>query len=171
MRSYSDPSSISLLVLDVDGVLTDGSINIDDDGRETKRFNVRDGYGMKLWMRHGFHLAIITGRSGMALTHRLSSLGVPDEMVIQGSRDKSADLDTIVARAGATLEETACMGDDWPDLAMMHRVGYPMCPADAEPEVLRECAYVSARSGGQACVREAIAHLLSDYDAYAPDMP
>jgi 3-deoxy-D-manno-octulosonate 8-phosphate phosphatase (KDO 8-P phosphatase) len=168
---YADPSSIRLLVLDVDGVLTDGSINIDDDGRETKRFHVRDGYAMKLWMRQGYHLAVITGRSGTALQHRLNSLGVPEEMVIQGSRDKSADLDTIMERAGVPIERTACMGDDWPDLAMMNRVGYPMCPADAEPEVIRACAFIAARPGGHACVREAIAHLLDARDAYDPDVP
>lgn len=167
-RTFSDPASIELLVLDVDGVMTDGSINIDDDGRETKRFHVRDGYAMKLWMRQGHHLAIITGRSGMALKHRLDSLGVPEGMVIQGSKDKSADLDLIMQRCGVSEEHAACMGDDWPDLPMMRRVGYPMCPADAEPEVRSRCAYTAMRAGGHACVREAIAHLLGARDAYAP---
>ena len=167
-RIFSDPASIELLVLDVDGVLTDGSINIDDDGRETKRFHVRDGYAMKLWMRQGLHLAIITGRSGMALKHRLDSLGVPEDMVIQGSKDKSADLDLIMQRCGVSEERAACMGDDWPDLPMMRRVGHPMCPADAEPEVQSQCAYVAKRVGGHACVREAIAYLLSSRNAYTP---
>lgn len=167
-RIFSDPASIELLVLDVDGVLTDGSINIDDDGRETKRFHVRDGYAMKLWMRQGLHLAIITGRSGMALTHRLSSLGVPEDMVIQGSKDKAADLELIMQLCGVSEEHAACMGDDWPDLPMMRRVGYPMCPADAESEVQTQCAYIANRSGGHACVREAIAHLLSAREAYTP---
>ena len=168
-RIFSDPASIELLVLDVDGVMTDGSINIDDDGRETKRFHVRDGYAMKLWMQHGFHLAIITGRSGMALKHRLDSLGVPEDMVIQGSKDKSADLGLIMQRCGVSEEQVACMGDDWPDLPMMRRVGYPMCPADAEPEVRAQCAFAGVRPGGHAAVREAVAHLLDARDAYHPD--
>jgi 3-deoxy-D-manno-octulosonate 8-phosphate phosphatase (KDO 8-P phosphatase) len=168
IRDFSDPSTIELLVLDVDGVLTDGSINIDDDGRETKRFHVRDGYAMKLWMKQGYRLAIITGRSGEALRHRLDSLGVPEEMVIQGSRDKSADLDTILERCAATIDRTACMGDDWPDLPIIERVGYPMCPGDAEPEVRAKCAFITQRDGGHAAVREAIAHLLSVRDRYHP---
>lgn len=168
VRAFSDPSEVTLLVLDVDGVLTDGSINIDDDGRETKRFHVRDGYAMKLWMKQGFRLAIITGRSGSALQHRMCSLGVPDEMVIQGSRDKSADLDTIMQRCGVSIEHTACMGDDWPDLPILTRVGYPMCPHDAEPEVRAQCAFSTQRKGGHAAVREAIAHLLSARNEYHP---
>jgi 3-deoxy-D-manno-octulosonate 8-phosphate phosphatase (KDO 8-P phosphatase) len=167
-RIFADPASIELIVLDVDGVLTDGSINIDDDGRETKRFHVRDGFGMKLWMNMGFHLAIITGRSGLALTHRLKSLGVPDNMIIQGSKDKGADLQTLLERCDAVPEVTACMGDDWPDLKMMARAGYPMCPADAEFEVRSNSAFVCSRKGGDAAVREAIAHLLSARDAYEP---
>ena len=167
-RIFADPASVELIVLDVDGVLTDGSINIDDDGRETKRFHVRDGYAMKLWMKQGHHLAIITGRSGMALKHRLDSLGVPEDMVIQGSRDKSADLDLIMQRCGVSEEHAACMGDDWPDLPMIRRVGYPMCPADAEPEVQSNCAFIASRPGGHACVREAVAHLLTARGAYQP---
>ena len=167
-RVFADPASIELIVLDVDGVLTDGSINIDDDGRETKRFHVRDGYGMKLWMNMGFHLAIITGRSGSALTHRLKSLGVPYDMIIQGSKDKGKDLQTILERCDAVPEVTACMGDDWPDLKMMARVGYPMCPADAEFEVRSSAAFVCSKTGGNAAVREAIAHLLGARDIYHP---
>lgn len=168
MSTHADPASIRLLILDVDGVLTDGSINIDDDGRETRRFHVRDGYAMKLWMRQGYHLSIITGRSGMALTHRLNVLGVPEDMVIQSSKDKSADLDIILQRSDVPIEHAACMGDDWPDLPMMRRIGYPMCPADAEPEVRAQCAYIADKPGGHACVREAIAHLLTARGSYAP---
>lgn len=167
-RIFSDPASIGLLVLDVDGVLTDGSINIDDDGRETKRFHVRDGYAMKLWMNSGHPLAIITGRSGEALRHRLRSLGVPDELVVQGSRDKSQALDQILDITGIEESRAAHMGDDWPDLPILERVGYPMCPADAEPEVRRVCAYASSRTGGHAAVREAIAHLLGARGQYHP---
>lgn len=166
--STPDPAAVRLLVLDVDGVLTDGSINIDDDGRETKRFHVRDGFAMKLWVRQGLHLAVITGRSGAALRHRLGSLGVPEEMVIQGSRDKAADLATIMERCGVDAAQAACMGDDWPDLPMMRIVGYPMCPADAEPEVIGACVHTTHRAGGHGCVREAVAHLLGARGAYAP---
>lgn len=167
-RVFSDPAGVTLLVLDVDGVLTDGSINIDDDGRETKRFHVRDGYAMKLWMRKGYHLAIITGRSGDALQHRLRSLGVADEMVIQDSRDKGADLVRIMDRVGCDQSRVAYMGDDWPDLPAIERAGFPMCPSDAEGEVIARCAEVTSRAGGHAAVREAIAHLLLAKGEYTP---
>lgn len=167
-RVFSEPSAITLLVLDVDGVLTDGSINIDDHGHETKRFHVRDGYAMKLWMRKGYGLAIITGRSGSALAHRLGSLGVPENMIIQGSKDKSEALDIIMQRAGCDEAHAAFMGDDWPDLPAIERVGFPMCPADAEAEVIERCALITSRSGGQAAVREAIAHLLRSKGEYTP---
>ncbi len=167
-RTFSDPKEIELLVLDVDGVLTDGSINIDDDGREIKRFYVRDGYAMKHWMGLGYQIAIITGRSGEALNHRLRSLGVHEEMVVQGSRGKGADLDEIVQRTGIAIERVSCVGDDWPDLPMIERVGYPMCPADAEPEVRQRCAYITHRPGGQGSVREAIAHLLIAKNQHQP---
>ncbi len=167
-RTFSDPASIELLVLDVDGVMTDGSINIDDDGRETKRFHVRDGFAMKLWLTKGYRLAIITGRSGEALKHRLRSLGLPDEMVIQGSRDKSAALDVILERTGIDVARAAHMGDDWPDLPAIERVGFPICPANAEPEVIERCALVTKRDGGQGAVREAIAQLLIAKGEYAP---
>lgn len=168
-RVFSDPSSVKLLVLDVDGVMTDGSINIDDHGHETKRFHVRDGYAMKLWMSKGYKLAIITGRSGSALQHRLESLGVPEKMIIQGSRDKSTALDTILEEAGCDVLHVAYMGDDWPDLPAIDRVGFPMCPADAEAEVIERCALITKRPGGQAAVREAIAHLLRSKREYFPD--
>lgn len=167
-RVFSDPASVTLLVLDVDGVMTDGSINIDDHGHETKRFHVRDGYAMKLWMKLGYDLAVITGRSGSALRHRLESLGVPEHMIIQGSRDKSSALDTILVHAGCDEALTAYMGDDWPDLPAIERAGYPMCPADAETEVVSRCALITKAPGGHAAVREAIAHLLSAKGEYHP---
>ncbi len=167
-RVFSDPSAVTLLVLDVDGVMTDGSINIDDHGHETKRFHVRDGYAMKLWMRKGYQLAIITGRSGSALQHRLESLGVPESMIIQGSMNKSEALDVILREAGCDESRVAYMGDDWPDLPAIERAGFPMCPADAEAEVSARCALITTRNGGHAAVREAIAFLLGAKGEYAP---
>ncbi|MEX0876095.1 MAG: HAD hydrolase family protein [Phycisphaerales bacterium] len=167
-RQFSDPASIELFVFDVDGVLTDGSINIDDDGRETKRFHVRDGYGFKLWRLAGFKAAIITGRTGAALLHRLETLKVPDEMIIQGSKDKSAALDEIIARSGVDESRIAYMGDDWLDIPPMLRVGLPIAPADAEAEVRAVCAMVTARAGGHGAAREAIAHVLGAKGLYTP---
>ncbi len=164
----SDPASIELIIFDVDGVLTDGTININDDGSETKKFNVRDGFGMRLWLDAGFKIAIITGRSGEALKHRLASLKIDPELVIQGSRDKSEALDVIVEKTSIDPSKIAYLADDWPDLVAMHRVGLPMAVHDAEPEVIEAAAFVTARKGGRGAARDAIAHLLKAKGMYQP---
>ena len=149
---------VELLILDVDGVLTDGSIYLDDLGHETKRFNVRDGFGIKLWQKLGFTVAIVTGRAGRAVLHRVAELGI--QQVIQGAKDKSASLDELAKRNGLALEKIACLGDDWPELSMMKRVGYPMGVADADPRVREAAAFVTKAVGGHGAAREAIEHLI-----------
>ncbi len=165
--STVDLASIELIIFDVDGVLTDGTININDDGSETKKFNVRDGFGIRMWLNAGFKIAIITGRSGEALKHRIASLKIDPQLVIQGSKDKSASLDLILSRAGVEASKAAFLGDDWPDLPAMRRVGYPMAVADAEREIIEIAGYVTARPGGRGAARDAIAHLLKAKGVYS----
>ena len=160
--------NIQLFAFDVDGVLTDGSINIHDDGSETKRFNVRDGYAFRLWLDADLPIAIITGRSGKALTHRLNALGVDEQLVIQGAKDKSHALDQLIERTGIDASQIAYMGDDWPDLPAIERVGFSVCPSDAEPEVQAACHLVTSKAGGHGAAREAIAHVLRAKGLYAP---
>lgn len=155
----TNAADITLLVLDVDGVLTDGSIHLDDEGRETKRFCVRDGFGLSLWRRMGFGVAFLTGRSGKALLHRAGELGI--EHVIQGAADKGSGLDQLISRCGIGPERMAYLGDDWPDLAVMRRVAYPMAVANAEERVRAAAAFVTSRPGGDGAAREAVEHLLS----------
>lgn len=155
---HADPARIRLLVLDVDGVLTDGSINYDDHGLETKRFHVRDGFGIRLWQEAGQRVAILTGRTGSALLHRLADHQI--DLVVQGSKDKGAGIGDLAARAGVEPGEMAYLGDDWPDLGAMRAVGYPMAVADAEPAVLGAAAWVTPRGGGRGAVRDAVEHLL-----------
>jgi 3-deoxy-D-manno-octulosonate 8-phosphate phosphatase (KDO 8-P phosphatase) len=155
----SSPADITLLALDVDGVLTDGSILIDDDRRETKRFHVRDGVGISAWRKLGFEVAILTGRSGRAVAHRAEELGITH--VLQGLTDKSAGLDTLVSRCAVPREQIAYVGDDWPDLAVMRRAGYAIAVADADPRVRAAAAWTTTIPGGHGAVREAIEHLLS----------
>lgn len=152
------PADVKLLALDVDGVLTDGSILIDDAGREIKRFNIRDGLGMRVWVKMGFHLAVITGRSGGAIQHRMAELGVGE--LIHGCADKRAALERLAARYGLTPAAVAFLGDDWPDLGVMSVVGYPMAVADADERVRAAAAFVTSRPGGRGAVREAVEHLL-----------
>ncbi len=153
-----DLAQIELLCLDVDGVLTDGSIMLDDHGNETKRFNVRDGLGLRLWMKLGFYTAIITGRSGLAVTHRASELGITH--VYQGVKDKGATLEELVRELGLRPEETAVLADDLPDLPMMRVAGYAMAVGDSVSEVRSAAAFVTVRPGGKGAVREVVEHLL-----------
>ncbi len=167
-KKYSDPEQIELIIFDVDGVLTDATININDDGSETKKFNVRDGFGMRLWLTHGFQIAIITGRSGEALKHRLATLKVDPELIIQGSRNKSEALDVIIEKTGVDPSKIAYLADDWPDLVALSRIGFPMAVHDAEPEILEAAAFITARKGGRGAARDAIAHLLKAKGLYEP---
>jgi len=154
-----DPSlAIQLLAFDVDCVLTDGSIYIDDLGHETKRFNVRDGLAIRVWQRLGFAAAIITGRTGRAVQHRAAELGVAD--LVQGVENKAAAMDDLLDRLKLSPAQAAYMGDDWPDLGVMRRVGYAIAPADADPRVLAAAALVTKRGGGRGAVREAVEHLI-----------
>lgn len=151
-------ANVQLLCLDVDGVMTDGSIALDDHGVETKRFHVRDGTGIRIWLKLGLKLALITGRRGTVVQHRARELGI--EHVIQGSTNKAADLRELSRTLNLTPQQVAMLGDDLPDLSLMKMVGYPMAVADATPEIREAARFVTQRPGGHAAVREAIEHLL-----------
>lgn len=149
---------IKLLCLDVDGVLTDGGIAIDDAGHETKRFHVRDGAAMRMWSRLGLEIAVITGRNGMALRHRLRELGV--RHVVAGSKEKGSSFDGLLAELGVVPAQVAMIGDDLPDLPILRRCGLPIAVRDASQEVLDLARFVTARPGGSGAVREAVEHIL-----------
>lgn len=150
---------IGLLIMDVDGVLTDGGITLDQAGLETKRFCVRDGFGLRLWERAGLRTAIVTGRECGAVAARARDLRVGH--VIQGRADKRGAVEEVCAALGVPASRAAFLGDDWPDLPAMRAVGYPMAVADAEPAVIAAARFVTARPGGQGAVRDAVEHLLS----------
>lgn len=152
------PRDVRLLVLDVDGVMTDGSIVYDDAGRELKSFSVRDGFAIRLWREAGFAAAIITTRGGEAVRRRAAELKIVH--VYEGAHDKAEAVGRLAAESGVPLVEMACLGDDWPDLAMMRLVGYPMAVSDAEPLVRERARHVTARPGGRGAVRDAVEHLL-----------
>ena len=158
-RGVASARDITLLCLDVDGVLTDGGIILDGHGVESKRFHVRDGTGLRVWMKLGYEVALITGRRGSALQHRARELDI--RHLVQGSLDKAADLDGIRKTLGITAEATAVIADDLPDLPMMRRAGYPIAVADAVDEVQAAAAFITRLPGGHGAVREAIEHLLT----------
>ncbi len=154
------PPRVKLLLLDVDGILTDGSIHLDAQGNESKRFHVRDGLGIKAAMRSGLLVGLLTARRSEATTARARELGI--DLVIQGSSDKHNALDDICRRERVALSEIAYMGDDLADLAVMRAVGYPMTVADAVDEIRQVARYITTRPGGHGAVREAIEHLLRE---------
>jgi 3-deoxy-D-manno-octulosonate 8-phosphate phosphatase (KDO 8-P phosphatase) len=151
-------ASIRLLCLDVDGVLTDGTVHLDDLGHETKRFNVKDGLGLSLWKRLGGEVAVITGRSGLAVRHRLEELGV--RHLYSGSKNKFDDIRAAANACGVPLSAVAFVGDDLPDLPAMRACGYPVAVHDAAAEVRAVASFVTTASGGHGAVREVVEHLL-----------
>lgn len=149
---------IRLLCLDVDGVLTDGSIFLDDEGVETKRFFVRDGTGLRAWQRAGGTVAIITGRGGKAVQRRADELGI--DIVRTGVGRKGPVFESILTELGIEAAEAAMVGDDLPDLPILERCGYPVAVQDAIPEVRNAARLVTERPGGHGAVREVVEHLL-----------
>ena len=149
---------IRLLVADVDGVLTDGRIAYDDDGRETKRFSAADGTAIKMWLAMGRPFGVITSRRSEIVDRRMAELGV--SMVHQGADDKGAAVETMMARAEMDTAQTCYLGDDLADLAAMKRVGLPVAVANAAAEVKRVARWITRRQGGQGAVRETVEWLL-----------
>jgi len=151
-------AAIELLLLDVDGVLTDGSVIYTDDGTELKRFHVRDGSGLKLWHAAGKRSAIISGRKSAAVERRAKELGI--HVVLQGRDDKLAAFTEVLASFELQPEQVCAIGDDLPDLPVLLRCGIAMTVADACPEVRSESHFITTASGGQGAVREAVEQLL-----------
>jgi 3-deoxy-D-manno-octulosonate 8-phosphate phosphatase (KDO 8-P phosphatase) len=149
---------VRLFLLDVDGVLTDGGIIYDADGREIKRFHVRDGHGIVMMRRSGIEVGIITGRTSPVVPVRARELGIA--LVRQGAADKVAAWREILAKSRFLPEETAYVGDDIVDVPLLREVGFAAAVADAEEYVLSAADYVASRPGGHGAVREIIEFVL-----------
>ena len=143
-----------LLVMDVDGVLTDGTLRYSRRGEEGKSFSVRDGLGIRLLRQGGVEVGVVSGRRSEAVALRCRELGLLDDLVVLGSRDKAADLDALEQRLGLDDRAVAAMGDDLPDLPLLRRASVSACPADAAPEVVAVCDLVCLARGGRGAVRE-----------------
>ena len=150
---------VELLVLDVDGVMTDGGIYVDARGEVTKRFHVHDGLGIKAAQAAGLSVAVISGLDSPAVAARMRELGI--EEYHPGHYRKVGVLEGILARAGLAPHQAAFLGDDWVDAGPMELVGLPMAVADAQPEILDLALWVSRRGGGQGAVREAVRYILA----------
>ncbi len=158
MAGKIDYSRIELLVLDVDGVLTDGRIMLTPAGDEIKVFHVRDGAGMKYWHRAGGKLAIISGRGSKAVTVRAKELSV--DFVRLNAKDKLPAFREALAELCVASDRTAVIGDDLTDLPLFRNCAMPVAVCDAPQEVRDAAAYVTALPGGAGCVREVIELIL-----------
>lgn len=145
-------SRIKAVVMDVDGVLTDGSLTFDEDGKEYKTFNAKDGQGIVLLNKSGFVTAIITARQNGTVRHRFNNLGMT--RLFEGCKNKIAALRELMSEYGLDIDEIAYMGDDLPDICVLKQVGLPCAPNDAVSEVLEHALFVSSKNGGRGAVRE-----------------
>ncbi len=150
--------AIKMLVLDVDGVMTDGRLFYGPGGQEFTVFHILDGHGIKMAIRSGLSLAIITGRESEAVAQRARELGILE--IHQKAVDKLSVFQGLLARSGLEASQVACMGDDLLDLPLLRRAGLAISVPDAVDEVRAAAHYVTRRSGGQGAVREAIELLL-----------
>lgn len=150
---------IKAVVFDVDGVMTDGGLYVFPDGEHVRRFNVKDGWGIRALMNNGFEVAVISAGSGEGIRKRLTYLGIQE--IYLATKDKLAVFDRFCLEKGLAPSEVAYMGDDYPDLKVLERVGLPCCPSDAVPEVKNSCKFVSAKDGGEGAVRDLAQRLIS----------
>jgi len=149
---------IRLLLFDVDGVLTDGTILVHGDGSESKQFNIRDGAGIVWAQRAGLSIGILSARSADATAIRAAQLGI--EIVVQGSANKLAGYEQILREQALTDAQVGYMGDDLHDLPVLRRAGFSAAPADAAPEVRAAVQWISSSGGGRGAARECIEHVL-----------
>jgi len=145
-------SLIKLVIFDVDGVLTDGSLFIDNNGMEYKAFNSRDGLGMKMLQKSGVKIAIITGRSSEVVSHRMKSMGIVH--VYQGQDDKLLAYENIKNELKLSAEEIAYVGDDIIDLPVMRKVGLAIAVQDAHPLVIKHAHWQTPHAGGRGAGRD-----------------
>ncbi len=143
---------VKVMVFDVDGVMTDGSVTYDENGVEYKTFNVKDGHGLVRAERAGFITAIITARNNGTVRHRAENLNITE--LYQGQKFKLPALEEILKKYNLGFENVSYMGDDLPDLCILEKAGLACCPADAVDEVLEACDFVASKNGGRGAVRE-----------------
>ena len=148
----SKAQKVKLIAFDVDGVLTDGSITYDEDGKEYKTFNVKDGQGIVLMNKNGIKTAIITARENNTVKHRFENLGMTK--LYMGQKNKLIAMQDLLKEFNLEFSEVAYMGDDLPDLCVLREVGLACCPSDAVKQVKDVCHFISDKMGGRGAVRE-----------------
>ncbi|SER27882.1 KdsC family phosphatase [Pedobacter rhizosphaerae] len=160
---------ITTFIFDVDGVLTDGSVQVTDSGQSLRTFNIKDGYAMQLAVKKGYNLCIISGGDGIAMAKRFSNLGITDVFLAAG--DKVALFQKYLTDRNITADEVLYMGDDIPDLKVMKLVGLPTCPADAVEEIKAISTFISPYNGGKTAVRDIIEKVMKVQGRWNDDNP
>jgi YrbI family 3-deoxy-D-manno-octulosonate 8-phosphate phosphatase len=156
--SKDTAAKIKMLILDVDGVMTNGRITINEQGEEIKTFHAKDGQGLRLLMDSGIDVVIISGRDSRAVERRAADLGI--KTLFQGIQDKGPLCAELIQQRGFGKEEVCCMGDDLPDIPMFRQVGLAVAVADAAPEVRDSAHWVTHNNGGMGAVREVCERIL-----------
>ncbi|MDF2382622.1 HAD hydrolase family protein [Nostoc ellipsosporum NOK] len=151
-------SSISCFVFDVDGVLTDGTVLVLENGLQARRMSIKDGFALQLAVKKGYKMLILSGAAVSPVVDRLQKLGVTD--IQMGITDKAAFLENYLRHENIPASSVLFMGDDLPDIGVMNLVGIAACPADAAPEVKEVATYISGINGGMGCAREVIREVL-----------
>ncbi|WP_163516458.1 KdsC family phosphatase [Gelidibacter japonicus] len=158
-KSYKEYlAHITTFVLDVDGVLTDGTILLTTNGDMLRTMHIKDGFAMKTAIDAGYNLCVISGGSNEGVRKRLNGLGITD--VYLGAHNKIDQLNDYLKKNNIKLENVLYMGDDIPDYPVMKLVGLPTCPQDAVPEIKAISKYISHKNGGKGCVRDVIEQVL-----------
>ena len=169
MRNFKENiSQVKALVFDVDGVLSAECVPLHPSGEPMRMVNIKDGYAMQLAVKKGYPVAIITGGRTEAVRKRFEGLGVQD--VYMASAYKMKDLEDFLAKHSLKMEDVLYMGDDIPDYQVMKVVGFPVCPADAAPEIKAISCYVSPYSGGRGCGRDVIEQVLKAHGDWMDDI-
>ena len=158
MPADADCTPIELILSDVDGVLTDGSVVYTNEGIEIKRFHIRDGLGIRVWQQAGYQFGVLTARSSNIVKVRAAEIGV--EIVRQGFEDKLPETRRIAESLGLSMDQVCYIGDDLVDLAVINNVGFGVAVADAAPEVQSAAKHVTEARGGRGAVREVIETIL-----------
>lgn len=153
-------SKIKMLVVDVDGVLTDGGVIINADGTESKKFSLLDGHGIKMWHRAGFKVAIISGRASEATTVRAKQLEI--EYVMQGCKNKLPAFELLLEETKLSAEEIAYIGDDLLDIPLVTRAGLGVAVANAVAELKQKADLITTVPGGSGAVREVVEYILKN---------
>ena len=161
--------NITTFIFDVDGVLTDGSVQVMDNGQSLRTFNIKDGYAMQLAVKRGYHVCIISGGDGIAMAKRFHNLGITDVFLAAG--DKVEIFKQYIADKTIAASEVLYMGDDIPDLKVMKLVGLPTCPADAVEEIKEISEFISPFNGGKTAARDIIEKVMKVQGKWLDENP